>query len=366
MPRLRLPHVDHFPDRHGRVRYYFRRGRGKRTPLPGLPGSLEFRDAYEAALSGTTAKPAQARRAPGSIGAVIASYFASTGFLNLRESTRKKNRGVLERLAKRKHKSGKLVADLPIDRMERRHVDEVMALQAGQPGAMAETLKLIRVLIGHAIVLGLRDTDPTLKMRKPKGQSWRAWTDDEIAQFEKRWPIGTRQRLAFALHLHTGQRRSDVCGMTWADATGGRVKIVQIKTNTKVDVRVHRDLAPILAAAQRKHVAILYSEHGRSFSVASYGMWLSKAIDAAGLPAKCVIHGLRKTAGRKLAEAGASAKQIMAILGHRSLSEAENYTRDADTARLSDGGMDHWENSVSLTSGAEFGNIGNTEAKSKT
>lgn len=37
-----------------------------------------------------------------------------------------------------------------------------------------------------------------------------------------------------------------------------------------------------------------------------------------------------------LAEAGCTAKQIMAILGHRSLSEAERYTRDADQIGLAD------------------------------
>jgi hypothetical protein len=35
------------------------------------------------------------------------------------------------------------------------------------------------------------------------------WTDAEIAQFERRWPLGTRE-LAFALLLYTGQRGGDV------------------------------------------------------------------------------------------------------------------------------------------------------------
>ena len=58
------------------------------------------------------------------------------------------------------------------------------------------------------------------------------------------------------------------------------------------------------------------------------------AIKGAGLPLDCQPHGLRKAAGRRLAEAGCSSRELMAVLGHKTLSEAERYTRDADQARL--------------------------------
>ena len=43
-----------------------------------------------------------------------------------------------------------------------------------------------------------------------KAGGYRTWTPDEVAQFEARWPIGTRQRLAFAFLRYLGVRRSDV------------------------------------------------------------------------------------------------------------------------------------------------------------
>ena len=58
------------------------------------------------------------------------------------------------------------------------------------------------------------------------------------------------------------------------------------------------------------------------------------AIKAGGLPLECQPHGLRKAAGRRLAEAGLSSRELMAVLGHKTLTEAERYTRDADQARL--------------------------------
>ena len=50
-------------------------------------------------------------------------------------------------------------------------------------------------------------------------------------------------------------------------------------------------------------------------------------------------HGLRKAAGRRLAEAGATAHQIMSILG-LTLQTAEIYTRQAEQGRMAVAGME--------------------------
>jgi integrase len=53
-----------------------------------------------------------------------------------------------------------------------------------------------------------------------------------------------------------------------------------------------------------------------------------------GVPLGCKPHGLRKAAGRRLAEAGCSTNEIMSVLGHKSLAEAERYAREADQSKL--------------------------------
>jgi integrase len=45
---------------------------------------------------------------------------------------------------------------------------------------------------------------------KAKGSGWHSWTIEEIEQFEARHPVGTKARLALALLIYTGQRRSDI------------------------------------------------------------------------------------------------------------------------------------------------------------
>jgi integrase len=52
------------------------------------------------------------------------------------------------------------------------------------------------------------------------------------------------------------------------------------------------------------------------------------------LPSACTFHGLRKAAAVRLADAGCTAHQIMAILGHTSLKEAERYAKAADREKL--------------------------------
>jgi integrase len=132
-------------------------------------------------------------------------------------------------------------------------------------------LKILRVLIRHAIELNGLNYNPTLGIKRPKMQEIRSWTDAEIAQFEARWPIGTKQRLAFALMLNTGQRRSDVHRMTWADLVGDSIRVVQQKTGAKLTIHLTREVGAILAQTARNHVAILTTRSGKPFTVAGFG-----------------------------------------------------------------------------------------------
>lgn len=106
------------------------------------------------------------------------------------------------------------------------------------------------------------------------------------------------------------------------------------KLGSHLIIPLHAELRKILAAAQRDHVTILNTAFGRPFSVDGFSQFMRDAIKGAGLPLECQPHGLRKAAGRRLAEAGCSAREIMSILGHKTLSEAERYTRDADQEKL--------------------------------
>jgi integrase len=329
MTRIHLRFVDRFRDRHGHQRYYFRRRGGPRIPLPGLPGSAEFMTAYQAAISDqVSASPEKKQRgASGTIDRLIADYFASPDFLRLKQSSRRAYRLVLERFAA--EHGHRLVRE-----MRREHVKKIIATKAETPGAATDLLKKIKILIRFAIDSGWRTDDPTLHIKRFRGTEFHTWTDEEIGKFEARWSVGTRERMAFALHLYTGQRRSDVCRMGWPDIDENAIRVTQIKTGEKLWIPIHPDLQGLLDQWPRKHVSILTTAHGKSFTAAGYGNGMSDAIREAGLPECCVLHGLRKAAARRLAEAGCSANEIAAVTGHKTLKEVERYTRAADQKRL--------------------------------
>jgi len=218
--------------------------------------------------------------------------------------------------------------------MTREHVDIIIGKMANKPGAGSILLKRLRTLIRYAMALGWIDRDPTAGVRAYRSKEIHTWNEAEIAQFEKRWPKGSRERLAFALLLYTGQRGSDVHRMMWEHIAGDTIRVAQCKTATKLIIPIHDGLQNELATAKRGNTSILMTAFGKSFSVKGFGNMISDAITEAGLPSRCKAHGLRKAAARRLAEAGCSASEIAAISGHKTLAEVERYTRAADQEHL--------------------------------
>ncbi|HEY9345594.1 MAG TPA: site-specific integrase [Inquilinus sp.] len=329
MTTVRLRYIDRFKDRHGKERHYVRPPGCKRVPLPGKPGSPEFMDAYRKAVDGAsdaTTRPKKTRGAPGTIERLAADYLASTDFLRQKPDSKRSARGIIDRfVAEHGHRL--------VVQMRHEHVAKIVAARSDTPAAANNLLKRIRVLMRFAIKMGWRTDDPTIGVTRFKDGSFHTWTEDEVAAFEKRWPIGSRERTAFALHLFTGQRRSDVVKMTWRDydQAAGTITVAQEKgdqerKDERLTIPVHPALREALAAWKQDHVMILTTSFGKPFAVAGYGNWLADMIDAADLPEHCVPHGLRKAAARRLAEAGCSAHEIQAITGHKTLKEVERYT----------------------------------------
>jgi len=181
-----------------------------------------------------------------------------------------------------------------------------------------------------------RSDDPTTGLRKLRTGSsgYRTWAEAEIEAYCDRHPVGSRARLAFDLLLFTGQRRADVVRMGRQQVRDGVLTIRQSKTGTEVEIPLHPELKASLDALPRKNMTFLLTEYGKPFAVAGFGNWFRDRVGEAGLPVGLSAHGLRKAACRRLAEAGCTAPQIMAISGHRNLREVQTYIDAADKLRL--------------------------------
>jgi integrase len=329
---LRLVYVHRYRDRHGKLRYYFRRRGYRQVPLVGAPGSPEFMIAYHAALNGD-AIPKSAGHGTGTIGTLVTDFFRSAEFSNLRLSSKKTYKLILDGL--RENHGHRLVHDLPASKA-RKIIEEI---GANRPGMANLTRAVLRRIMEYAIEVGLRHDNPFTKVPKYRLGTHHTWSDDEISTFERRWSLGTRERLAFSLLLFTGQRGSDVVKMRRSDIKNGAIRVVQQKTAMNEDdemlIPIHPSLDRAIRAWAPKGVSLIGDEKGRPVSRQTLTRLIRLAVKGAGLPPHCVAHGLRKAALRRLAEHGSTTKEISAVSGHRTLTEIERYTRRADQARLS-------------------------------
>jgi integrase len=334
-PRLKLPQYVHaFTDRHGKARFYFRRSGFKRAALPGLPYSTEFMAAYETAMRGARVELGTSRSRPGTVAAAVAGYFGSTAFeTGLAESTRRTRRQILERLRAEHGEKG-------IATLGRIHVERMV--NARPPGAALNFLVALRALMRHALLVGLRADDPTAGVRAPKFRSagFYTWTEEDIAAFEAKHPIGSRARLALALLLYTAQRRADVVKMGRQHVRDGLIHVRQSKTGTTLAIPVHPELRAALAATPVDNLTFLTTRDGHPLHPDSFTHWFKRRCREAGLPARASVHGLRKAACRRLAELGCSANVIASISGHSTLREVSRYTAAADQVRLARQGIE--------------------------
>lgn len=335
MTVFRLKYVKAFADRHGKRRYYYRRPGCVAVALPGEPGSKAFMEAYHAAADGAVKREIGAAKIiPGSLSDLIARYYQSSAYKKRKAITQRTYRNTLERLRKAH-------GDLLVRGLKRKHVTAMLEALADKPGAQYDLRRVLRIILKLAMDLGWVTVHPMAEMRAPRKavEGFRAWTEEDIAAYERKWPTGSRERLALALLLYTGQRRSDVVLMGRQHVADGRIRVKQQKTDTELVITLHAALKAEIEAAPKEHLTFLTTAYGKPFSPAGFTNWFVESAKAADLPPKSAPHGLRKAAARRLAEAGCTPSEIMAITGHKNLSEVTLYTASADQARLADEAM---------------------------
>lgn len=350
-------HVSTYRDRHGRTRYRYREKGKPACSLPGEPGEPRFEAAIADARAGITRGKAS-KKAPGArtLRACWIEVQRTVDWRSLDPASQRQQIGVAERFFELTiaPNSKDTFGQMPIGSIRRGDIKKILARYTDRPHAGGHVLRLLRKLAVTALDLEWLDADPTHRIKyRPKLKGHRAWTDAELEAFEARWDAGTTQRLGYALALYTGQRRGDVAAMRWSAYDGAGIAVKQEKTGTPLWIPVHPVLRDLLEAAPRKGVTILATVSGTPFTTTGFGDKMATAIAKAGLPDACRLHGLRKSAGRRLAEAGATTREIMAVLGHKSLSEAERYTREASQKLLAQSGMDRLRPRLTVVGGRD-------------
>jgi integrase len=345
MPSDLPPGVTPYKDRHGKTRHRFRRAGLPARDLPGQPGDPVFLAAAQKAAAGVLRQPRRKSAAPRTLRAAWLEVNRSAEWRQLKASSKMQQIGVAERFLGMPIAPGAatVFGQMPFAGIRRGDVKKIIARYADRPHAGEAVLRLLRKLSLVALDLEWIESDPTFRVHfRPKLIGHRAWTDAELAQYERKWPLGSRQRLGYALALYTGQRRADVAAMSTAAYASGAIAVTQEKTGAPLLIPAHPDLVAAISSAPQSGAWLICATHGGRYTAESFGSFMADAIGEAGLSDGCRLHGLRKSAGRCLAEAGCTAHQIMAVLGHKTLAEAQRYTKEADQKLLAEQGMEKW------------------------
>lgn len=358
---IEFPYLLRDKDRHGNPRVYYRPPTGKMVRLRARPGTQEFVDQYHRARRGiptlTSEAPRLLRSEQGSLRWLVEGYLKSANFVSLGPSTRRVRRALLDHICLSvidTPAGPKPRGTLPYAQMMARHVRAIRDEKLDLPEAANGRIKALKQVFRWAVENDLAQTDPTAGVAYLGGGSegFHTWSVEEVRQYEATHAVGTKARLALALLLFTGVRRSDVVKLgrsmerdgvlSFTETKGANSRALGRKKGTEKKQRVLPILpelrAVIDAIPTSGQPVYLVTEFGKPFTPAGFGNKFRDWCDDAGLQ-HCTAHGCRKAGAKIAAENGATVHQLMAIFGWETLRQAEVYTRSANRILLAEQAM---------------------------
>jgi integrase/recombinase XerD len=366
MAELKLDYVNSFIDARGKRRHQLSRKGHKRVTIKGRPGSPEFMDHYHALLdqSGgpmSVAEIGASRSKAGTINAVaVALYKHGTFTKGLAKATQGPWRRIIDHFREFKTPNGRVYGENRISTIEQRSI--ATFLEGKTANAQKNSLKAIRFLIRFARSQGELARDPTedieLLKHGPKSMGHMTWLEPQVAQFRKHHKLGTVARIAIELLLNIAARRHDAHSIGQQHVRGGKLSWrphKTLRTTGKMltipimpELQAALDALPTAARADGV-LTFLVNDYGRPFaSAAAFGNKFADWCVAAGLkPVQCDdgrvksdrAHELRKAALRELAHRGATGVELMAVSGHSSLDQVQEYLKEVDQERAAEAAM---------------------------
>lgn len=266
---------------------------------------------------------------PGTMAALLAAYRGSPEWRDKAKQTR-----AVYNIYLRPWEDDRL-ARQPVSSIRRRDILTIRDAIAAARGNGAATGfgRITAALFAFALDRGWIEYSPAARIKRLPGGHLEDWGDRAIQHAMERLPEPYRR--AVVLGVYTGQRRGDLVAMTWSQYDGATIRLRQEKTGALLALPVHPNLQAELESwkSSRASVSILTAPRGQPWTAAHLTREMKRElekIDLTGLN----IHGLRKAAARRLAEAGCSTHEIAAVTGHRTLAMVELYTRAADQERM--------------------------------
>jgi integrase len=333
MPRPRFPHLQ-LETRNGHRDWYVRIGRGARYRIRGEYGSIEFLEnykiAHDAAITGR--QPVRGGPAQGSLHWLIERYRETRAWQELSLATRRQRENIFKQVVQ-------TAGMKPYSAITETTIIAGRDRRAKTPFQARHFLDTMRGLFAWACEAKFCRVNAAAKVKYPKlktGAGFPVWTEEDVAAYEARWPLGTRQRVWLAVLLYTGMRRGDAVRLGRQHVRDGAATIEPEKTRERTRIKVTIPLLPplldALHAGPTGDLSYICGAAGKPLTKESFGNLFSDACRAAGV--KKSAHGLRKIGATRAALNGATVAQLNAIFGWTGSKMASLYTQAADRERL--------------------------------
>jgi integrase len=337
MPRPRPPRLQREYTRHGKPVWYVRPlHHGPRIRIRAEYGTPEFEAQYLAALDGVPIIR-KTEVCTNSLAWLIARYRETTDWSTLSDATRRRRENIFESVIESAGRQ-------PYARINSKTVEAGRQRRAQTPHQARHFLDAMRGLFRWAHRAGLVKIDPTAgvsNLPRKRTQGFLPWAEEDVAAYEARWPVGTRQRVWLDVLLYTGLRRGDAVRLGRQHVRGGIATLKTEKSGGMIEVTL-----PILPALQRTldagptgNLTFICGAHGNPLTKESFGNEFRYACRAAGVQRS--PHGVRKIAATRAADNGATEAQLMAIFGWTDPKMAAHYTRNANRRRLAAQAMEN-------------------------
>lgn len=302
-----------------------------------MPGTVRTRTVRHRLADGTVKeytysikkpKKRQSLYEPNTIGALLLAYEGSPEWDALAKSTKAARRIYLRELHPLKH-----YAATGLNRKIVLNFRDQIAKYRGK-GAADVFTHSVRALLSWAVEREWIAHNPVTRVRNLSTGTLPTWTEAEARLAMRDLPEPWRR--AVVLAYHTGQRLTDLTRMNWSAYDGAVIRLVQQKTKIALVIPAALELQAELVAwaRDRSTTTILAGPTGKPWLAQTLSSYLSRELDRIGIARRLTIHGLRKLAATRLAEAGCSAHEIAAITGHKTLAMVQSYTRAADQERM--------------------------------
>jgi integrase len=227
-------------------------------------GTPEFAAEYQSAVSGT---PVVAKRGvvrAGSLAWLIEQYRESTAWTKYSLATRRQRENIFKQVLA-------TAGDTPATQITKGVIVAGRDRRRGTPYQARHFLDAMRGLFGWAVDAQHCKTDPTFGVDNParaKGGGFRVWTEDEVAAYERKWPVGTRQRVWLDVLLYSGLRRGDAVryGRQHVNNNVGTIKVQKSGYTIEVTLPILPALATTLAAGPCGDLTFIAGARGRPLS----------------------------------------------------------------------------------------------------